>query len=357
MKLNENRNAEIDFFRILFAVVVVISHSDGLQPNDLKKFPFVGGYLAVEFFFILSGYFAVKQVPAFSSRYQMVPVWTWNKYKRIFTYVIPAVIIHYLINAYITGLSFFDTIKSLLYGVFEMFLFPMTGLRETFFVLPLWYLSAMLILLPLFYAALLKNKDLFLYVLCPVFALLIYGYYSVTTQHIARWSDWNGLFFMSLPRAWAGLCLGGIVTVITERLLCPLSFNKWGTIFLSGVEIICIGIVIFYMYTRSYRRLDFLCIGLIVILVSIILSEKASIHKIFPLLFSKISEFSLSLYVSHWTVRLLIPTVIMPAASYEARLLPYILLSAVYALLLMVFVFMVRRFKLPEKIRRLILQI
>ena len=246
-------------------------------------------------------------------------------------------------------------VKSLLYGVFEMLLLPAAGLSETFLVLPLWYLSAMLILLPLFYAALLKNKDFFLCILCPAFVLLIYGYYSVATQHIDRWADWNGSFYMSLPRAWAGLCLGGIVNRVAANVRY-IPFNKKGTVFLSGLECICFTIVIFYMYTRTHRRLDFLCIGLLAVLASIALSEKASIHKLFPELFSKISEFSLALYVSHWTVRLLIPTVIMPEASYGVRLLVYILLSTVYALLLMIVVSTVRRFKLLEKFKQLILQ-
>lgn len=104
---------------------------------------------------------------------------------------------------------------------------PATGLYESFLVWPLWYLSAMLILLPLFYSAMLKCRNFFLYVLCPVLVLLIYGWFSVTTQHIDRWQDWNGLFFVSLPRAWAGLSLGGLVYCAAKKLK-SLKFTKQG---------------------------------------------------------------------------------------------------------------------------------
>lgn len=356
MEESKRRNAEIDFYRILLAFVIVIVHTNGLQPPDTAKYPFVGGYLAVEFFFMLSGYFATeKVVNSLDAQYKNVPVWMWRKFKNIFAFVIPAVIVHYLVKACIAKMSLFGTAKSLLYGVFEMLLLPVTGLSETFLVLPLWYLSAMLILLPLFYAALLKEKDFFLYIFCPIFVLMIYGYYSVTTQHIDRWADWNGLFYMSLPRAWAGLCLGGIVNRVAEYLR-GLSFTPKGSLFLSGVEFICFGIVMVYMYTRAWRRLDFLCIGLLAVVASIALSEKASAHKAFPVWFSKISEFSLALYVSHWTIRLLIPTVIMPTASYEVWILPYIVLSVAYAMLLMLLVSAIRRLKLAERFKQLLFQ-
>ena len=52
--ISKRRNSEVDFWRLIFAFVVVIHHSHGLRPPDPQKYPFVGGYLAVEFFLILT---------------------------------------------------------------------------------------------------------------------------------------------------------------------------------------------------------------------------------------------------------------------------------------------------------------
>lgn len=352
---NNSRNTEIDFFRILMAFVIVIHHSHGLRPVDATRYPFVGGYLAVEFFFILSGYFATKRAMMYSEAdYKSAISWTWRKFQRIFTYVIPAVAIHYLANAFVSRTGLFGTVKSLLYSVFEMMLMPATGLYESFLVWPLWYLSAMLILLPLFYSAMLKWRNFFLYVLCPVLVLLIYGWFSVTTQHIDRWQDWNGLFFMSLPKAWAGLSLGGLVYCAAKKLK-SLKFTKQGQTMLSCIELICLGIVMFYMFTRSHRRLDFLCIGLLAVFATICLSEKTNISAKIPAVFSKISEYSLSLYVSHWTVRMLVP-VIMPTATYWQMLPVYIALSAIYALVYMLVISEVCRLGITKMLKRLMIE-
>lgn len=52
------RNTEVDLLRVVFAIAVLIHHSHGLNPPDTTSYPFVGGYIAVEFFFLLTGYFA-----------------------------------------------------------------------------------------------------------------------------------------------------------------------------------------------------------------------------------------------------------------------------------------------------------
>ena len=93
----------------------------------------------------------------------------------------------------------------------EMALLPAAGLYEQFYVLPLWYLSALMILLPLFYYLLIKGKDAFLWVGCPICAMLIYGYFCRTVDYIDTWTEWTGLFFTSLP--WACGPLPGRVRV------------------------------------------------------------------------------------------------------------------------------------------------
>lgn len=82
-------NREINLFRLLFSLVVLMVHTHGLSPDNPADYPFMGGYLAVEFFFILSGYFVVesilKRAPDSSKKIaQMV----WRKYLRIIPYVL-----------------------------------------------------------------------------------------------------------------------------------------------------------------------------------------------------------------------------------------------------------------------------
>lgn len=43
-------NSELNLLKILFALAVLMVHTHGLEPEDFSHYPFVGGYLAVEFF-------------------------------------------------------------------------------------------------------------------------------------------------------------------------------------------------------------------------------------------------------------------------------------------------------------------
>lgn len=160
------RNTEVDLLRVVFAIVVLIHHSHGLNPPDITSYPFVGGYIAVEFFFLLTGYFAAKEimeasVPAPLMGAQAMKL-TFSKFSRIFPFVIPAVFIHYIMVSLLNNSSGFETVKSLTYGIFEAALLPASGIYESFMVLPLWYLSALLMLLPLFYYLLMKAPSFFL---------------------------------------------------------------------------------------------------------------------------------------------------------------------------------------------------
>lgn len=214
------RNAEIDFMRIFMAFVIMMHHSNKMRPPDPERSPFIGGYLAVEFFFMLSGYFAVERtIKSNNLSYRNALLWTLKKYTKFFPYVFLAVMIGYGVNAYIAQMTLYDTLKAFTYSIFEILLLPMSGMYETLIVGQLWYLSALLIVLPLFYAALVKNEEFFLYIGCPLSAVLIYGCYSVTASHIDQWSGWLGFCYQALPRAWAGICLGGVVYLMKETII------------------------------------------------------------------------------------------------------------------------------------------
>ena len=279
----KHRNSEVDFWRLVFAFIVLIHHSHGLCPPDPQQYPFVGGYLAVEFFLILTGYFAVQKTVHAKARKttELHPLlWTALKFRGIYPYAVFAIILHYLIYALINKSTLYNMVKSLCYGLFEMLLLPATGLYETFLNLPVWYLSAMLLSLPFFFLMLIKLQENTTGVICFFSPLLIYGYFSRTVGHLDQWNNWTGLFHISLIRVWAGLCIGWMVFQLS-RWISFIQFTAIGKNLLSLIELTSIGIVFIYMFTRTHRRLDFLCVGFIAVAVSIVFSEKASIGRYF----------------------------------------------------------------------------
>ncbi len=60
-KLTHNkRNGEIDFLRFLFASIILLHHSSLVLCDEIWLF--LGGSLAVEFFFLVSGYLLMASV-------------------------------------------------------------------------------------------------------------------------------------------------------------------------------------------------------------------------------------------------------------------------------------------------------
>lgn len=349
----KHRNSEVDFWRLVFAFVVLVHHSHGLYPPDPQQYPFAGGYLAVGFFLILTGYFAAQKTAREKARKtaELNPLlWTVQKFRGIYPYAAFAIILHYLAYALISKSTLYDMVKSLCYGLFEMFLFPAAGLYETFLNLPVWYLSAMLLSLPCFFLMLIKFQENTTGVMCFLSPLLIYGYFSRTAGHLDQWSDWTGLFYVSLIRVWAGLCIGWIVFQLSRRIAF-IQFTSIGKSLLSLIELVSMGIVFIYMFTRTHRRLDFLCVGFLIVAISITFSEKAGINRCFSSWWSSIAKYSLALYVSHWTIRMLLP-VIMPTASYSELFFPYLMISCLYAVLIMIPIKVMRKYISWDRLKR-----
>lgn len=58
------RNAAMDFYRFIFAVVICILHIK--EYAGVKPYPMSGGYLAVEFYLVLSGYLLMQHASKMS---------------------------------------------------------------------------------------------------------------------------------------------------------------------------------------------------------------------------------------------------------------------------------------------------
>lgn len=86
------RNGLIDFYRFIFALIIVSYHSHHLYERALGEIPFIGGDSAVEFFFILSGFFLMKKASQNSSD---IVNTTWNEIFKKVKMLYPAFLISY----------------------------------------------------------------------------------------------------------------------------------------------------------------------------------------------------------------------------------------------------------------------
>lgn len=209
----QSRNAEIDFYRLVMTLIVIFHHSRYLTDPAWLEAPFPGGYLPVEFFFILTGYFAVRKVmDSPDATYEEIPRWMWKKFVPILKFDFAIGVVHRLIYSMMIKMPLVITIKELIKSVYDLFFLRMAGFvseQAIQYNQSNWYLSAIFLVLPFFFAALLMNKKLMFGLIAPLSPILIYGY---------QVSNGISLATGSLIRAWGGVCLGAVAYALTEKL-------------------------------------------------------------------------------------------------------------------------------------------
>lgn len=348
----QKRNVEIDFLRLLLCLDIVMYHICGWYRPEVTYPPFAGGYIAVEAFFIISGYFAAKKVAANpNAGCQTAFFWTVKKYLGILIYVVPVCIIHRVLDAVFQNMSLGDAAKSFMYAPYEMLLIQAAGIRYDSVVdSALWYVSTLVIVLPLFYVVLLKANDFITYIGAPLGAFLFYGDMCLTYGTVNHWMPlFSRGVTVGLLRAWAGLGLGAAAFKAAQKIHDFPPMSKGGKSCITVVEVVSLAAAEGILFFRA-GKLDFLCIILWLAVISIAASERSSLSAMLPAWLSRISELYLVVYVCHTTILDVLNTTAASVPYFE-RIGLYLALILLYALLLQGAVRSIKKMKLAEKIK------
>lgn len=320
-----SRYAVIENLRFVFAVIVLIHHSHGLNP-ETENYPFAGGYIAVEFFLILSGYFAAQRIMNDGgenvSAGKIASDYTIQQFKKLFPAVVVSVFFHYAVLFFFGGLDGQD----LPYMAYEILLLPQSGIYKILLNAPLWYLSAYMICMPLFFYLLGRFQDFFFHVGSVLAPLLIYGFICRNHIHLDIWNFASGIPFIGLFRVFAGICMGVVCCRISLSLKDRYSYKVIGLILL--------GLAITYAAFFHKTYADYFLVLMMTFGLAGIFSAGRSV----PIRKNAISlflgKYSVYLYCSHWTIRYLVPK-IFPNLDYWRALPIYIIFSLLWALAVM----------------------
>ncbi len=213
---NIKRNRAIEFYRYLMMLPVCIHHINYYAAySNISPYPFGGGYLVVDFYFLLSGFllmqhFCNKTTEFEKNNPEKASVnYFWSRYKRFFP--------HYAYSFCIMAFFFIVvwkayTVKQIFVGGFwEFFMLQMTGLGNTFPVNGAdWYISALLIVSFLVYLLLLKHEKLFLNIIVPISFFAIYAYMFHAYGNLNRYLQYEHFVCEGLLRGFAEVGVGCI---------------------------------------------------------------------------------------------------------------------------------------------------
>lgn len=340
--MTNKRNGSIDFWRFVFATLLVIFHAYLLNEEKRFEYPFIlgRGAIAVEFFLLTSGYLlasSVHRVP------DSVPFdWhdTWGFIKRKIMGFYPAFLIAWFITFVTVNIVKFENVSTLLSNLFSS-IFEVTLIRNAGFTgyrsLPqAWYLSAMILSLFILYPIYRRNKKRFEYYIAPAIAILVLGYLFYNTKSLINPNKYLHYGLKSTFRAFAEICLGVVCYVLCEKLKTA-KITRTKAHLLSVAELFGYGASIYYMQCFDLYPEYFDYVALFLMMFSIIISFSglSSVHSLFENdVFRWLGKFSLYPYLMFMVFTKTLP-ILFPHMDLLLMELLYIGLTFLSALLVM----------------------
>lgn len=297
--------AEIDYWKIVFACLVVMFHFTYIgNPETKDSALFRAGWIAVEFFFLVSGYLLANGVARKAAERKplvtgALTLWL-NKWKRFFPYILSS----YFALWVAMGLyANFHTMLTRLPQAFgELSLLFMAGVGKLLLNRPIWYLSSLLICSLICYPFLYRKFNWFTKWLAPVAAVAILVWVS-KRENISAPFVWERVAYLGTIRALGCILLGcslyPAVEWVRQKKLQYAA--KWAML---ALEMLCFFTVLYIAQAGLAQDWYLEAVALLCIGIMIAFSQQTQLSALLSAKHGKwLGELSLSLFCSHWCIR------------------------------------------------------
>lgn len=351
----QTKNTFVELLRFVFCVIIIIHHSGSLLKEG-QGAVLPNGAIAVEFFYMLSGFFAMKHIaklqdsPTMKMGYCMK--YSLGKIIRTLPYALTGIVALYAYYFVLadSGTSILYRIYSLKNLPFEASMLAMTGIipvtmtdiRNT----PLWFLSALFIVLPLVMYIAMRFEDVFKGYIVWFLPPILYAYLCNKNQFIFSWAPYGGFLYAGVIRAFADLTLGCAIFYAIELLKDRTKKS------ITGRTVCTIAALAFLTITFVFCRIGnlapdqiivtyFLFFALLLVLgdyTYLGLSDKCFLAK--P--FSFLGAVSMPVFCIHWAVYICLNKVLLNL-GYAIGLFLIIAISFVVSVVLMAVVNLIKK--------------
>ncbi len=302
-KIGENKRKEKNYFvemcRFVFSICLVFHHCRELGGGRSNFF--AGAWIFVEFFFLISGYYTMKHYDENESNGedtgQEAVTYVWKKIRTILPYAAIGILISVLQIVILEkkNAEWFSLSVSILWNILCL---QETCLATYNLNAPMWYITDIMLFLPLIIILILALKDIYKFYLSwliPIFC------YIFLIQNNGTLQFWGGqqmkVMFSCFLRGIASMMLGTFVyfwcqkiTEINHEKVKIHVVVKW--IFLCGF--------IYAVITYDLKKMSMdMIICLLLFLFSIFLAEPVRIPKGIATLCEHLGRLALPVYLIH----------------------------------------------------------
>ena len=291
-----------NIWRILFTIMIMVFHlSDGSTFYDEYPQFSYHWYIAVEFFFVLSGYLLMSHAEKHpeESSFEYIK----GRVCRLYPEYIAAFLAMVVLKTVRKGLN---PIKFIVPNWLEALMLQSIGTNKfPYLNNPAWYVSALLIGSYIIYYLLKNYRRLYLELLGPVGGVAVFAYLYRTYRDLQGFTDTKGFFLnQAVLRSLLGLTIGIYVYLIAEwfrknwECRVPALFSLVETGIFVGVPVVAL-----YIDDKDYDFIFLIlfAIGIFCASQDRILGKLAGSR---PL--SWLAEISYSTYMIHFVIMLLI---------------------------------------------------
>lgn len=257
MEIKNNRNTSLEALRFFSMIQICCLHYNALF-GRMKT-----GYLGVEFYFILAGFFIFINI---RRKKEGVIQYSINKAKKFYTEYIVALILTYCVSSHMISKSY-DSIGLLgevLKFVSQLLFIQSTGPFLGGYNSPTWFFSILMWGGALIYL-LTKNYQKFsIKILFPILILLYLTccFNSDGKMTLEKWGIMGGVFPMELIRGCAEMGFGVLIGYIFVNYI---SKNKFSKVFSNLVITISIILYIWIVFRgRQFPQFVFILLPIII---------------------------------------------------------------------------------------------
>ena len=295
MKKKSSRIDYIDALRFIFMLFIMYLHFMFIYTGT-EVFHLRSSYIFVEAFFIITGFFTAHHFSKdrtrnLDNKAKNALFYTLKKFSGFFPYMFVAVIFGFLVKLCITDLNFTETVKEFLKVPVDL-VFG-TSFFYTGFSGPIWFLSAMFIVFPIFCLLIQIKKYKYLRRLLFIFLIIIY----ILAGNLETGS------FPALYRAFSDLVIGFLIYEFSNWF-SKIKFNKFGKIFLQAIESFSFAAFLTLLYPsndiiRAHREVQVFVFILLFIIFALIFSRQTYTSSIKCSFFGKIGMIVMPMFMIH----------------------------------------------------------
>lgn len=284
------KNNIIELYRFIFILCICIMHFITNYYGTLEIKHFGGGYLPVEFFFILSGFLLALKIDI-NNENKTVFDFFLGKIKRFYPIYLCAFLLIFIYWSIINKKIVLEPVN---------FLLEILMISPFFSTLnpPSWFLSVLIFDLPIVYFFIVKYRNLF-YILSPYIVIIIYINILYQYKLLDVWHQNYGLLIIGVYRGIAGILLGCISYKIYDKL----KEKKLNKIVIFFIECICLFSLLKIIYGTARNINDFVVPFLFsILIITAFLPQIKYMTILNNKCISFLGNLTLSIFLNHWIV-------------------------------------------------------